>query len=114
MSSKSKITIGGQALIEGVMMRSLDKYAIAVRKPNGKISLKKVPIKNNDKWYYNFPFLRGIFRFVETLVIGVQAINYSALESLGEDSDSISNKELFFTVLFSVGMTILLFYVKNI
>ena len=106
----SKITIGGQALIEGVMMRSQDKYAIAVRKPNNKISIKIIPIKKSKSKLYNFPVIRGIIRFAETLVIGIQSLTYSATESQGEAEEAITKKDMFITILFSVGLTFVLFY----
>lgn len=106
----SKITIGGQALIEGVMMRSHDKYAIAVRKPNKKISIKTIPIKKADSKLYNIPVIRGVIRFAETLVIGIQSLSYSATESQGEKEEAITKKELLFTIALSIGLTFGLFY----
>ncbi|MBN2368297.1 DUF1385 domain-containing protein [Candidatus Woesearchaeota archaeon] len=104
----SKLTIGGQAVIEGVMMRSADKYAICVRRPDKKISTKIIPIKK-DQWYNKIPIIRGITRFCETLYIGMNSITYSASEAMGEE-ESMNAGELFFTILLSIGMTILLFY----
>ena len=106
----SKIKIGGQALIEGVMMRSAHKYAICIRKPNKKISTKIIKVKPSKHWFLNFPIIRGCIRFIESLKIGIQSISYSAQESMGEEEEQITNKELFLTVLFSIGMTIILFY----
>ncbi len=104
----SKLTIGGQAVIEGVMMRSTNKYAIAVRKPNKKISVKKFKLKDYPT-LNKTPIIRGIFRFIETLSIGIKGISYSANESTGEQ-DNINAWEIFFTLIISIGMTILLFY----
>ena len=104
----SKLTIGGQAVIEGVMMRSKTKYAIAVRKPNKKISVKKFKLKDYKK-INKIPIIRGIFRFVETLNIGIQGITYSASESMGEE-EQINAWEMFLTIIVSIVMTIVLFY----
>ncbi len=106
---KSKISIGGQALIEGVMMRSLDRYALAVRRPDKKITVKKIKI-NNTSVLNKIPIIRGCYRFVETLVIGIRSLSFSASESGGEE-EKLTPWELSFTIAFSIGMTILLFYV---
>jgi uncharacterized protein YqhQ len=111
MATSKEITIGGQALIEGVMMRSTDKYAICVRRPDKKISTKIIKVKTNKNWFANLPIIRGTVRFVETLGIGVKSISYSALESQGEEEESLSNWEMTFTIGLSIGITILLFYV---
>ena len=111
MSSSKKITIGGQALIEGVMMRSTDKYAICVRRPDKKISTKIIKIKTNKNKIANLPIIRGMVRFVETLGIGVKSISYSALESQGEEEESLSKWEMIFNVGLSIGLTVLLFYI---
>ncbi len=71
--------VGGQALIEGVMMRGKDKISIAVRKPDGEIVLKTDEIKKN--WLSSFskvPILRGILTFIASMIIGIKALNYSA------------------------------------
>lgn len=70
----SKISVGGQAVIEGVMMQSKDKRAIAIRKNNGKIVLKKNDIKSwiNEKNINKIPFLRGPFILLETMIEGIK------------------------------------------
>ena len=72
--------IGGQAVIEGVMMRNQDVYAVAVRKPNGQIQVMK------EQWSsfldkhkkLNIPFVRGVFNFIDSLKLGMKILNYSA------------------------------------
>jgi uncharacterized protein YqhQ len=108
---ESKITIGGQAVIEGVMMRSDSRYAICVRKPDGKISTRIVPIKKNKAWYNTMPVIRGCVRFFESLRMGVDSLEFSATESQGEDSEKIRPWELGLAIFFSLGITIVLFYV---
>lgn len=83
-------TVGGQALIEGVMMRGSKGQAIAVRKPNKEIEIdfkKVVPITKKYK-VLNIPFIRGIFALLDSLVTGIQSLNYSAefFEEEGEES----------------------------
>ena len=72
--------IGGQAVMEGVMMRNGDKYAVAVRKPDGDIIVKKDEyagvIKN--KSLYKIPVIRGVLSFVDSLVLGLSTLNFSS------------------------------------
>ena len=72
--------IGGQAVLEGVMMKNKEKYAVAVRKPNGEIA---VELENHQDiggkgGFKNLPFIRGIFNFVDSMVLGTKCLNYSA------------------------------------
>ncbi|MEK6916588.1 MAG: DUF1385 domain-containing protein [Nanoarchaeota archaeon] len=106
----SELTIGGQALIEGVMMRSNDKYAICVRRPDKKISTKIIKIKQNKHWFPNLPLIRGVYRFVDTMAMGVKSISYSAVESQGEAEENLTSWDMVLTLVFSIGVTILLFY----
>ena len=87
----SNMSVGGQAVIEGVMMQSKDKRAIAVRKSNGKIVLKKNNIKSwiNEKKLDKIPFLRGGFILIETMIEGIKSLNFSSeffTEDIEEDS----------------------------
>lgn len=72
--------IGGQAVIEGVMMKNADQYAVSVRTPEGTIETKVNQHKSlKDKYtFLGLPVIRGIVAFVESLVMGVQTLNYSA------------------------------------
>lgn len=72
--------IGGQAVIEGIMMRNKDKYAIAVRKPDKDIEVlvKEGKLLTEKYKWLNLPVIRGIFNFVDSLVMGVSTISYSA------------------------------------
>lgn len=72
-------SIGGQALIEGVMMRGKDKIGIAVRKPDGDIELKVENIKKKrDYKFLKLPIIRGMVALVSSMIIGVRALTYSA------------------------------------
>ncbi len=72
-------SIGGQALIEGVMMRGKDKISIAVRKPDGEIDLKVDPIsKKHQMAVFKWPIIRGIVALIASMIIGVKALTYSA------------------------------------
>ena len=79
--------IGGQAVIEGVMMKNGDEYAAAVRKPDGTIEVKKdtyVSMGEKVK-LFSLPFIRGIFSFVDSMVLGMRALTFSA--SFFEDDE---------------------------
>ena len=128
MKNKSS-GIGGQAVLEGIMMKHKDKYAVAVRKPDKEIAVdvkefnsitEKVPL-------FGLPFIRGIFNFVESMVVGIKTLTYSA-EFIEEEE--VSNKDqigdkvaktifrekaesalMFLTVLFSIVLSVALFIV---
>ena len=72
--------IGGQAVLEGVMMKNQDSYAVAVRRPDGEIELKKEDYKGiwGDKKITKIPFLRGVFNFIDSLVLGMSTLTWSA------------------------------------
>ena len=70
-------SIGGQAIMEGIMMRGPKRTAIAIRLPNGKIHLKTQPTPQGNKWG-RIPFVRGVINFVASLVYGTKVLMYSA------------------------------------
>lgn len=70
--------IGGQAVLEGVMMKNKDKYAVAVRKPNGEITIDIETYREMADGVNKIPFVRGIFNFVDSLKLGTKALNFSA------------------------------------
>ena len=76
---EQKIQVGGQAVIEGVMMRSHDSYSIAVRRQDGTIFVRKKPFTSFVKRYklLSLPILRGAFVLIESLVLGVKALTFS-------------------------------------
>ena len=81
--------IGGQAVIEGVMMKNKDRYAVAVRKPDGEIEVTTDTYKSVVGKYTaltKLPFVRGIFNFVDSMVLGIKTLMYSS-EFYEEDED---------------------------
>ena len=84
-----KTRIGGQALIEGVMMRGVDISAMACRLPNGEIDVETWPVKNGKSapWYVKTPFIRGCFNFVNSLVDGYKCMMKSAEKQVEEDGE---------------------------
>lgn len=88
--NKNKLgKVGGQAVIEGVMMQSNDYRAIAVRKSDGKIEVKKEKIKSwvKDKNIDKIPFLRGAFILIDTMISGINSLNYSSSFFLEEEEE---------------------------
>ena len=83
--------IGGQAVIEGVMMRGLSGYSVAVRQPDGGVSIRKDKLVAVTKKYpfLRFPVLRGSVVLIQSLILGIRALNYSAsVASEGEDGEA--------------------------
>lgn len=80
--------IGGQAVLEGIMMKNGARYAVAVRKPNGEIEVKAEEYKSAIKWekLTKIPFIRGVFNFVDSMVLGMKTLSYSA--SFWEDEEA--------------------------
>lgn len=72
--------IGGQAVLEGVMMKNKEKYAVAVRKPDGEIEVEVETYQGlaHGSKFKEHPFIRGIFNFLDSLILGTRALNYSA------------------------------------
>jgi len=108
-----KFYYGGQAVIEGVMMRGRENVSIAVRKPDGDITLHNEPVsKIYNGRLRDLPFIRGIIVLVETLVLGMKALFYSASVSLGEEEgEKISPALLWGTVGIGFALALGLFLV---
>ncbi len=88
--------IGGQAVLEGVMMKNQDRYAVAVRKPDGSID---IDIQNyrgvlKDNKFKKLPFIRGIFNFIDSLVLGTKSLNFSASFYEEEEEETKFDKAL--------------------
>ena len=84
--------IGGQAVLEGVMMKNKEKYAVAVRKPDGEIEVEVETYQGlaHGSKIKELPFIRGIFNFLDSQLLGTRALNYSA--SFYEEEDSKETK----------------------
>ncbi len=107
-----KPNVGGQAVIEGVMMRGKTHVAVAVRQPDGEISVDVRPVNSISDRYpiLKKPFLRGVVSLVESLAIGMKALAYSAQVS-GDEDEKLDSKEMALTIAVSAGLAILLFIV---
>ena len=124
--------ISGQAVLEGIMMKNQDKYAVAVRKPNQEIEVKVDKYKSfcEGKKILSLPFVRGIFNFVDSMVLGIKTLMYSSEfyeeeEEVQEDTladkavksvfkekaeDVLMGLTVLFSVFFSVALFIVLPY----
>lgn len=87
--------IGGQAVLEGVMMKNGDKYAVAVRTPDGQIDVETQEYRGfcGDKQFTKIPFIRGIFSFIDSLVLGMKVTMHSASFYEEEETEKESGKE---------------------
>src|SRR5438046_2665578 len=109
--------IGGQAVLEGVMMRGPSNWAVAVRKPNGQIAEGCRPIESvmERHWFFRLPVIRGVIALGESLAIGFRALsisaNYAAAEDNEEAEAELSRGALVFAFLIAIGFAISLFKV---
>ncbi|MDA8097697.1 MAG: DUF1385 domain-containing protein [Desulforudis sp.] len=110
---KSPPTYGGQAVIEGVMMRGPEEWAVACRCPDNSITVEKRPVESVTKRFplLKWPFIRGTVVLVESLVIGIRALTFSANQATGEEDQPISPLEMIGTIAFAIGLSIVLFIV---
>lgn len=122
-----RTTIGGQALIEGVMMKNLNQYATAVRKPDGEIEVQVTDYESfSEKHHLNkIPIVRGIFNFIESMVIGVKTLTYSSTfydeeedqekeekkQEEKKENSTADNLLIAGTVVFSLAFSLLVFMV---
>ena len=88
--------IGGQAVLEGVMMRNHDKYAVAVRKPDGEISVKNWDTRSirERNIFLRLPIIRGVVAFIESLVLGIKTLTYSSSFLEEEEERSLQQGEM--------------------
>ncbi len=126
LSEEKKIQIGGQAVIEGIMMRSPDRVAIAVRRPDGKIVVKNDHYISLTKRYkfWGLPIIRGGLILIESMIIGIKALTFSGDVAIAEEQKKessgvknlknkktgISNLWLFGTIFFALIIGLALFF----
>lgn len=104
---------GGQAVIEGVMMRGRHDIAVAVRKPNNEIIIDERPVNSiiQKLPFLKWPFLRGTVMLFESLIIGIQALSFSANQAAAEEEEELSTWEMAVTITVALGLGILLFVI---
>ncbi len=109
---KEKTYVGGQAVIEGVMMRGPEYIATAVRTPSGEITIKKDPVHSLGEKYpiLKKPFIRGTIALGESLVYGMKSLSYSA-QAAGEEEEQLTTKQMAVTMTFSAVLAIIFFLI---
>src|SRR6056297_3775599 len=109
---KKDVDYGGQAVIEGVMMKGLNRLAIAVRKPDNSIIVKKrdlTPLSDRFKMF-GWPFIRGVVALFSSLILGMQSLSFAA-NQVTEEDEELTPLEMGLTILVSLILAILLFVV---
>src|SRR5919204_1922934 len=104
--------VGGQAVLEGVMMRGVSTWAVAVRKPDGSIDIQSFPLVSWLKRhrFLRLPLVRGVVALVESLKIGLQALGISTNAQLEEDEQQVSGGAWAGTVAFSLALAVGIFF----
>ena len=107
-----RIRVGGQAVIEGVMMRSPKSMAIAVRRPNGEIVVKREGLTffSEQTFFFKLPLVRGVITLISALILGIQALNYSANQALAEEEKALSSWAMAFTLAAALCFGLFLFF----
>lgn len=100
--------IGGQAVIEGVMMKAPRGWSVAVRDPRGDIQVKNVPLRPLPR-ALKLPLLRGVVSLFHALVIGIQALEFSATASTDEEEAELSKSAIAMTIGVSIVLSVVLF-----
>jgi uncharacterized protein YqhQ len=110
--TKSNYQVGGQAVIEGVMMRSKHHWSLAVRRPDKTIStkiFKNSSLTVNNK-FLGFIFVRGVVNLIESMALGFKALSYSVNESTEEDIQ-FSKKEMTIAIIIAIAFSVGVFFV---
>jgi len=106
-----KFYYGGQAVIEGVMMRGQKTMVTAVRRPNGELAIDTQPLPTiYTGWMRRAPLIRGVIVLIEALVLGIKTLLYSANVSLEEEEEKISGGLVWAMVTISLVLSIALFF----
>jgi uncharacterized protein YqhQ len=107
----NKFHYGGQAVMEGVMMRGQKTIAIAVRRPDGELAVNTRPLsKIYTGRFRRIPFTRGIIALIEALILGISSLVYSANVALEEEGEKISGGSTWLLMFFSLALGVCLFF----
>src|SRR5580765_7801523 len=96
LESGEETLVGGQAVIEGVMMRAPPSYCVAVRKPSGEVATHEMPVPRMSEKYkiFKYPVLRGLGVLGQAMSLGIKALRFSANSALDDGSGKHKPKEL--------------------
>ena len=112
MTEKKKFNYGGQAVIEGVMIRGRTSVVTAIRRPTGDIALDVKPAASIQKhWARRTPFIRGVVILIESMVLGIKSLMFSANIALEEEQEQISNKAIWAMIAFAAILAVGLFFI---
>jgi uncharacterized protein YqhQ len=112
MAEKKKPNYGGQAVIEGVMIRGQNSVVTAFRRPNGEIKVDVQPASAISKSVWRkIPLVRGVVVLFESLILGMKSLFLSANIAMEEEDEKISNKALFGMMLVAILLVVLLFFI---
>lgn len=116
--------IGGQAVLEGIMMKYKSDYSVAIRKPDGKINIihGKCTSISEKSVFFRLPIIRGIASFIESMILGMRTLTYSAdyyeeeeasmeAPTKNEQKDKAGNLQTIFTVLFAIALALGIFMI---
>ena len=107
-----KFYYGGQAVIEGVMMRGRKARVIAVRRPSGGLAFDTKPLATiYTNWMRKTPLIRGIIVLIEAMILGIQSLLYSANVALEEEEEEVSGGLLWLMVIVSLTFAVALFFI---
>lgn len=104
---------GGQAVIEGVMMRGPDSRAVAVRRPDSTIVIDHKPVSSITSRikFLKWPMVRGVVMLFESMIMGLQALSYSAGQAMEDEEEELTTRDIVITMAVAFGLAILLFVV---
>ncbi len=109
---KAKFYYGGQAVIEGVMIRGQKAVVTAVRRPNSEVITNSRPLSSvYTGWVRKTPFLRGVIVIIEAMVLGISSLLYSANVSLEEEEEEITGKAVWLMIATAVLLAVVLFLI---
>jgi uncharacterized protein YqhQ len=111
MAEEPKVRYGGQAVVEGVMIRGRKAVVTSVRRPNGELAIDVKPIAAtwSDR-YRRIPFLRGIVILIETMVMGIKSLLYSANIAVEEETEELSSKAIWAMIASAAVLVVVLFF----
>ena len=111
MAKEKKHNYGGQAVIEGVMIRGRTSVVTAVRQPSGGIVVDAKPVSGTfSSRFRRWPLSRGVLVLLESLILGIRSLTYSANISLEEEEETLSNKAIFIMLLSAAALAVGLFF----
>ncbi|MFC2026797.1 DUF1385 domain-containing protein [Chloroflexota bacterium] len=108
-----RLHYGGQAVMEGVMIRGQKTVATAVRRPNGELTIRNKALSSiYTGWVRKAPFIRGVIVLLESMVLGISNLIYSANVALEEEEEKISGGSIWLILLFSLVFAVGLFFLS--